>query len=175
MRQDAGEVEAAGVERARAVVASADLVLWLADGSAADPMLPCPASGLVIPVLCKADLAAERGWGEHPDFGDAVVVSALDGRGMPALQRAIVVALTELSEAQLAGSNAVLTRERHAANLLLAADNLRSAAQTLADALPLELAAADLRDASEMLARVTGEIAPEHVLQSIFSRFCIGK
>jgi tRNA modification GTPase len=39
----------------------------------------------------------------------------------------------------------------------------------------LELVAADLRHSLQFLGEVTGETAPDEVLDLIFNRFCIGK
>ena len=40
---------------------------------------------------------------------------------------------------------------------------------------PLELLAADLRDAALALDELTGTIVPDDVLDAVFSQFCIGK
>ena len=41
--------------------------------------------------------------------------------------------------------------------------------------LPADLVSEDLRDAIHHLSSVTGEITTDTILQTIFSRFCIGK
>ena len=46
---------------------------------------------------------------------------------------------------------------------------------TVGEGLSLEFPAADVREAMLALAELTGEIAPEEVLNSIFGSFCIGK
>ncbi len=46
---------------------------------------------------------------------------------------------------------------------------------TLADGLPLDFVAIDLRAALEALGEITGETATADLLDRIFAEFCIGK
>ena len=55
------------------------------------------------------------------------------------------------------------TQKQHASAL--------SSAETASN----ELVAFDIREASESLALITGEVTSEEILNHIFSRFCIGK
>jgi tRNA modification GTPase len=64
-----------------------------------------------------------------------------------------------------------LTRFRHRAALLEAADHLDAAER--AD-LP-ELRGEDLRLAMRALGRITGHVGVEDILDTVFSKFCIGK
>ena len=73
------------------------------------------------------------------------------------------------------GWQVVITRDRHAAALLTASEHAIRGADALRRGELLELCAADLRDAADALAEITGEIAPDDVLETIFSQFCIGK
>jgi len=57
-----------------------------------------------------------------------------------------------------------------------ALEALRRVQSGLATQLPTDLVAQDLRDCLAALAEITGgEITTEETLQTIFSRFCIGK
>jgi tRNA modification GTPase len=69
----------------------------------------------------------------------------------------------------------VVSRERHAAALRDGADSLQRASEILSAGEPLELVAADLRDAVYALDEITGPMTPDDVLGYIFSQFCIGK
>jgi tRNA modification GTPase len=64
-----------------------------------------------------------------------------------------------------------LTRARHRAALLAAREHLEAAER--AD-LP-ELRGEDLRLAMRELGRITGHVGVEDILDTVFSRFCIGK
>ena len=45
----------------------------------------------------------------------------------------------------------------------------------LQTSLPGDLLAQDIREAMHYIGEITGEITPADLLQTIFSRFCIGK
>jgi tRNA modification GTPase len=64
-----------------------------------------------------------------------------------------------------------LTRSRHRAALLAAAEHLDAAERA---ELP-ELRGEDLRLAMRALGRITGHVGVEDILDTVFSRFCIGK
>ncbi|HYH63915.1 MAG TPA: GTPase, partial [Urbifossiella sp.] len=87
--RDAAGLEAEGIDKARARLATADVVLWVMDASVADLEYPDDATREAgrraqwVPVLNKFDLVAE-GW--PPDYPlDAPQVSARTGDGIPHL------------------------------------------------------------------------------------------
>ena len=81
--------------------------------------------------------------------------------------------LGERVAADLTGSDfPAATRARHAALLSEAQRNLGRALEVLSEP---ELAAEDVRRAAGALARVTGRIGAEDVLDRVFASFCIGK
>lgn len=100
-------------------------------------------------------------------------LAARSGSGLPELRKALVtrLALPELSPSSLVVSNA-----RHHALLKQAAAQLALVRQGLAEGLPTDLLAPDLRLAISALGEVTGgEITSDAVLHHIFAHFCIGK
>lgn len=100
-------------------------------------------------------------------------LAARMGSGLPELRKALVtrLALPELSPSSLVVSNA-----RHHALLKQAATQLALVRQGLAEGLPTDLLAPDLRLAISALGEVTGgEITSDTVLHHIFAHFCIGK
>ena len=100
-------------------------------------------------------------------------LAARTGSGLPELRKALVtrLALPELSPSSLVVSNA-----RHHALLKQAAAQLALVRQGLAESLPTDLLAPDLRLAISALGEVTGgEITSDAVLHHIFAHFCIGK
>ena len=100
-------------------------------------------------------------------------LAARMGSGLPELRKALVarLALPELSPSSLVVSNA-----RHHALLKQAAAQLALVRQGLAEGLPTDLLAPDLRLAISALGEVTGgEITSDTVLHHIFAHFCIGK
>ena len=165
LRDTAEAIEAEGVRRARVRASTADLVLLLLDGSAADPFAGLPEgtrSDLV--VFNKSDLP----W---PAKRDGLSLSLKTGAGMDAM----IDVLTAKVRERLEGPNeaTVLTRARHRHAL---EDAARSLEHALAppDEQP-ELLAEDLRLALRSIGRITGRVDIEELLDVVFRDFCIGK
>ena len=130
-----------------------------------------------IMVLTKADLA-DRGMTLAATFGrDAVVTSAVDGRGLQALRAAIALRLGERE----ANRSLAEAQARHRAAFADAVGRIQEARSLLADARPgegpsePELVAACLRGSLEALESIAGRFEPDEVLGRIFASFCIGK
>ena len=178
VRDTADPVEAQGTARARAEAAHADVVLWLQDGAAPPCTLPDPGAGdslpVVLDVCSKADQGAHPQVAAQPRWQAALRVSAHPGQGVAALQAAVVAAVRALAEPGRTNGVAI-TRERHAEGLRQASEALLRAGDALGEGLPLELVAADVRDAADALGEMTGAVVADDVLAAVFSRFCIGK
>jgi tRNA modification GTPase len=170
LRSTSDAIEAEGVRRARVWAAEADLRLWVIDGtqatSAEDQFADLVQDG-DWRVLNKADLGSV-------DEGEGV----LETFRLSAKAENEVVSFRQALEArvqrELSGSEfPAATRLRHA-------ERLREARAFLFQALgvvdrEVELAAEDVRLAARSLAKVTGRIDSEDVLDRVFSSFCIGK
>lgn len=166
-------IEAEGVRRARAWAEGADLRLWAVDQSASGGWRQ--AYGLARPgdllVLTKADLAAGADRAEAAAVGlQTLAISTLApddvGKVRAALEQRVVEALG-------GGETPLATRIRHGESLREAHARLGRALEELEPA--VELAAEDVRLAARALARVTGRIGAEDILDVVFSSFCIGK
>lgn len=160
LREAADAIERIGVDRVLGRVGSADLFLWLSPGGEAPPEDLAPEVDRLL-VASKADLTpAPSGW-----FG----ISAISGAGLEAL----LCEISARAKARLGdGAGALLIRERHRAALTDASTALSDA---LGDEKDLEFIAEDLRSAARALGRIVGAVDVEHVLDAVFSRFCIGK
>ena len=73
------------------------------------------------------------------------------------------------------GGRGWAVNERQAEALMRARESLMHARQSVADGLFLDLWTIDLRSAVIALGEVCGSDVAEEVLDTIFSRFCIGK
>jgi tRNA modification GTPase len=165
-------IEQQGVDRARAQVQTADLILEVVDGS-------CPSvlrlseeeigSRHHILVINKSDL------GEHPDWKDAggVNVSCLKRGGVEALVKTIAHELS--MGAGEWGGHAVAINARHQACLKRAQSALVAAEQTLLSGAGAEFISMDLREAMDAIGEIAGRIDTEELLGEIFGSFCIGK
>ncbi|MFA6147961.1 MAG: tRNA uridine-5-carboxymethylaminomethyl(34) synthesis GTPase MnmE [bacterium] len=180
LRETADPVEREGVRRSREIVASADLVLFVLDGSREASAGDRSAYGEIaslphLVVRNKSDLPAA---GEGSGFDGAgkrgaVRLSAKTGEGIGELATAVA---RELVPAEGAiRTQAPLTRARQRLAVEQARSALSRAKAAAAEGLPLEFPAADVREAAGALAELLGEVAPEEVLDAIFGEFCVGK
>ena len=80
-----------------------------------------------------------------------------------------------LEHRDLDGGSLLVTSTRHRDALQKAREHVQQALEALDMGLTGDLLAIDLRAALHDLGTVTGEITNEDLLDSIFSRFCIGK
>lgn len=97
-------------------------------------------------------------------------ISAKQGIGLEELRSKLSTCKSDFD------ANATLvTNLRHYEALRNALESLKSVKQSLADNIPTDLVAQDLRIALHHLGTITGEVTTDEVLGTIFSRFCIGK
>lgn len=168
-------IERLGVERARASIARADLVLLVLDASEGitpeDEMLWNElAMREPIVVINKCDI-------ERQGFrvqGSAFRVSALTGEGIGELEDVIARRIFAGNVAPI-GSEAMITRLRHKQALEQCAAAVERALDTINQGLPADFVSIDVRDALLALAEITGENVTDEVINLIFSEFCIGK
>jgi tRNA modification GTPase len=179
LRESTDPVEREGMARTERCLREADLILELFDGHEPPP----PPSGRVlfpdhavhVRVLNKADLGLHPGW--ETAFADdtpdtvTVAVSCRTGAGLDTLRATMAARLPGLS----GGDDLVSVNARHARALDQAGVALGEAALRLEQESPLELAAADLRDALGHLDLILGKTDVEEILDVVFGTFCIGK
>ena len=158
LRETDDVVESIGIERALQRAGQSDLRLFLLDGGAVPLIAPEPDD---IIVHGKADLGAVSGF----------AVSGKTGLGLDRL-------ISEVSDrlSQRAEGAGVMTRERHRHAIRQAFEALESARdEVLRGSDRSELAAESLRQAVWSLESLLGRVDVEHLLDEIFSSFCIGK
>jgi tRNA modification GTPase len=184
--ESADPVERLGVERSRAALAGADLALLVLDSSA--PLTPddeqIAALTLEKPTLLvwsKADSLDEPERAAlpalpfaHTHLLGSVCTSAVTSSGIDDLAQAVAQALLG-GGALSTGGHHLVTNPRHRDALSRAAAYLRVVVESCASGLPPDLVAGDLTGALNALGEITGEVVGEDLLDTIFSRFCIGK
>lgn len=162
-------VEQAGVARARAAVAAADVVVVLAPPGV--PFLAAATTAPCLRVRSKGDLASAGAGVDHVDCAD-LVVSAARGTGLDAL-RARLAAL--LSAVGVDDAEAVVQTARQERALQDAQAAVVAALVAVDDDAPDEVTCSELRRAARALDAVLGRDIDVDVLDLVFSRFCIGK
>ncbi len=155
LRDAQDEIEAIGVDLARRRAEAADMRVIMKSSSEDEPAIP-PRDGDIV-VVSKSDIVPG-------DF------SALTGEGISHL----IDRITTVLERQTAGAGVVI-RERQARAVVEAASSLGIARDRLRTANGVDLTAEDLRHAIRSLDSLVGRVDVEHVLDEIFSSFCIGK
>jgi len=175
-------VEREGMARARAVVARADVVVALVDGSApwspGDAAVAAAVAGWrTVWVVSKADLPRRLCLEEAPGGAlagaAAIAVSAQEGMGLQTLREAVTQQWSQAARG--GGEEVVLTRQRHREALLRACEGAEAGRQALAGEEPPECAAAALHGSLGALGELLGRDVGDDVLDAIFSEFCIGK
>lgn len=178
IRRTEDQVETIGVERARARLRTASLVLAVLDGSRPlteeDRELLREISGR--PAVCLVnksdcppafDPQVVREWAK-----EVVVISAKTGEGLLALTQA-VERLTGV--AAIDGSEALLgtVRQRDAVSRCLRC--VEEALQAARDGMTPDVITVSVEDAVSVLLELTGERVNEAVVNEVFARFCVGK
>jgi len=165
IRESDDPIEQQGIERARAVQASCDVIITVYDGSQHIEQITQTKPNELM-VLNKLDCL-------HPDNQNLIVdvqMSAKTGEGLNQLKQQIT-ALVSMDEI---GEDTFTARQRHIEQLKLTQQHVASAEQHLSDNIG-ELAAEELRLAQQALNAITGEFTSDDLLGEIFSSFCIGK
>lgn len=182
LRDSADPVERIGIERARAEIASADVVILVqdltdprriewGDRSIADREPELVALNKVdrVDEVDEADTDANSA---IPNQRSILRISAVRGDGLAELEKAI-------HEKLLAGAgegDAVLAVNlRQAGQLGAAAAAIVQARASFASGAASELVMVDMREALDSLGSILGRDTGEAILDKIFSSFCLGK
>ncbi|MEQ8821506.1 MAG: tRNA uridine-5-carboxymethylaminomethyl(34) synthesis GTPase MnmE [Sumerlaeia bacterium] len=180
LREGAGEIEAIGIARTREELASADLVLFLADCTevlgATRREYDLTRAIPHIVVANKADagdaLALESEL-KLPARRAFVALSVATRAGFEDLEAALI---REVAHAASGEQGALVTNRRHVRALETALEALRGSLEGLASDLSAEFVVVDLTEAIAQLDAITGRQGlDEDVLDQIFSTFCLGK
>jgi tRNA modification GTPase len=156
LRATEDAVEAIGVARATALAEAADVLVWLGEADVA------PDHPRLIRVHAQSDRRERRLAPEG-----AIAVSSLTGEGLSALLEDVAIRVTNL----LPTEGAIVLNRRQAALVQEAGQALELAI----GADDLVIFAESLRLARSAFDRLTGRAGVEDVLDSLFSRFCLGK
>ena len=166
LRATAGGVEKEGMRRARLAAEAADLVLVLEDTH--DPVT-VELAGIeptrLLRVGTKADLPVSPAVAAHD-----CRISVRTENGLDTL---IGMVETRVRDAAGVAAGALPNRQRHREYIEKCLGHLQLVIG--AHETPLELRAEELRQASDMLGRLTGQVDVEDLLDAIFREFCIGK
>ncbi|MCX6141020.1 MAG: tRNA uridine-5-carboxymethylaminomethyl(34) synthesis GTPase MnmE [Candidatus Kapabacteria bacterium] len=176
LRSTEDQVELQGIALTTSLIEQSDLIMVVNDASlgrdhSVSLLMDLKGRFTDIPTVTiqnKIDLIP--GYDANLDTDD-IVCSAQTGKGLDGLRGYLLEAV----RVSTSGVSDVLINARQAHLLRSAAESLRSARSGVEGGLTGDLLAVDIRSAIRLLGDIAGESWNPDVLESVFSRFCIGK
>ncbi len=166
MQKSSDVIVQEGVRRAMGAAATADVTVFVADASRE---WTWQATGRAdIKIMNKCDLLDKRT--AIPDM--FIPVSALSGEGVDGFLAAMAQYLGDTPAGE---EGALVIRERHRQLLDQTRSHLLRGRALLGEEAKLDLVALEWRQAWSALGEILGMGDVEHILDRIFSEFCIGK
>lgn len=175
LRDTDDEVERLGVERSRAAMSKAELVIAVVDGSGEitdedrEVIAQAEAAPKGIVVLSKRDIAEPDA--EITTALPVVSLSSVTGDGMDELERVIAeqFPLPEVPAGE------ILTNVRQADAVKRAIEYMRSALDAMRAGMTPDIVLTETEGAMSALGELSGRTVREDVTNRIFQRFCVGK
>ena len=175
IRDTDDEVERLGVERSRAAMSEAELVIAVVDGSGEitdedrEVIAQAEAASKGIVVLSKRDIAEPDA--EITTALPVVSLSSVTGDGMDELERVIAerFPLPEVPAGE------ILTNVRQADAVKRAIEYMRSALDAMRAGMTPDIVLTEAEGAMSALGELSGRTVREDVTNRIFQRFCVGK
>lgn len=175
IRDTDDEVERLGVERSRAAMSKAELVIAVVDGSGEitdedrEVIAQAEAAPKGIVVLSKLDIAEPDA--EITTALPVVSLSSVTGDGMDELERVIAeqFPLPEVPAGE------ILTNVRQADAVKRAIEYMRSALDAMRAGMTPDIVLTETEGAMSALGELSGRTVREDVTNRIFQRFCVGK
>jgi tRNA modification GTPase len=171
------EIEQLGIARSFAKAKSAQVILLLCDATTTsakdyqtfekEVLSESGVSQIIIRVINKMDQVADRLWGD-----DCVYISAKQGVGIDEL-KVKIAELTQVSA--IKSSNTIVTNARHHRALCQALTCLQEIQLGMNNGVTADFLAVDIRKTLYHLGEIVGQVQADDLLNSIFSKFCIGK
>jgi tRNA modification GTPase len=109
---------------------------------------------------------------EFVEFRDIIFISAKEHKHIDQLKQRL---LKLFDSRTIDATDTIVTNARHANSLRNAENALRKVREALDRHVAGDLLALDIRYALDELGMITGQVTNEDLLDSIFTRFCIGK
>ena len=169
IRTTEDRLEQLGIDRSCRAIENANIILHIV--SAENPIfapITVASNQHYIRVINKIDRVIS-----NVDLDPAAIqISAKENLGIESL-RSTIRQTTDTT--QLGAGSIVVSNMRHYSALKSASDALADARQSMHANIPSDLLAEEIRRIIHHLGEITGEITTTDILQTIFSKFCIGK
>ena len=180
LRDTDSEIERIGIERSHKAIGKAEIVIWMFDSTTPPPTekdFETAMAGAdienkhVVFVGNKIDKSFKELSKSTLHGYPLIYISAKEHRNIEQLTEF----LKKCCDINQLNDNALLTNVRHYDNLLQVRELVTAIENALAAALPVDIVAIDVRAALEAIGGITGAVANDEILNTVFGRFCIGK
>jgi tRNA modification GTPase len=173
LRESTDTIEQIGVGKTKESMRKAELLVYLFDLRCTSPaelaaelkLLPTMEQTILVANKAEETTQMQEDWPENTIF-----ISAKTKKIEPLMQE-----LERVASHYELGNETVVNNVRHADALGKSSEALQKVLSGLDTGLTSDLVALDIRNALYQLGLITGEVTNDEVLDSIFTRFCIGK
>jgi tRNA modification GTPase len=182
IRTTSDVVEKIGVNKAFDAIKKSAIIIYLFDAheissgdlkNELEMLTGYVGSSQLVIVANKIDVENENDLrSEFSEYPGIIYISAKEHKGIEALKHNLVKLFDTRT---VDATDTIVTNARHANSLRNAQKALMKVEQGLSHNIAGDLLALDIRYALEELGMITGEVSSEDLLESIFTRFCIGK
>lgn len=181
IRETKDKIEAIGVKRAIDLIEDADLIIAIFDQSKKldeedEKILELVKNKKTIILLNKCDLSEKNK--ETTSYMSKINKTVIEAsmktkKGIEELYSSIVK-MFQFGEIEI-GKDIILTNIRHKNQIHKAQESIEKAIDAVKCGMPIDIIAVQIKQALEDLGSITGDNVSEDIIQSIFSKFCLGK
>jgi tRNA modification GTPase len=181
IRETVDVVEKIGVERTKAAMVEAEVIIFVIDASM--PLTQEDYDILELIKNKKVIVAANKiDKGVHEDVNKLVNYFSRENILEMSVKQKTGIEEIEVKIKELVyhgqasvSKNKMVTNIRHKDLLDKALDGVSRAINGLEDGVPIDLLSVDIKEAWRRLGQITGDVVEEDIINEIFSKFCIGK
>ncbi|AIO18252.1 tRNA modification GTPase MnmE [Candidatus Izimaplasma bacterium HR1] len=174
IRESSDVVEKIGIDKAKASIKEAELILFVLDNNQAltnedEQLLKLTEHKKRIIIINKKDLQNEL---TH-SFENSISISALHKQGIEDLEE-LIRKMFLSGEINLTDQTYV-SNARHIAKLTETLNALKEGVASISDQMPVDMVEIDLKNAWLLLGEIIGDTSSTSLLDELFSKFCLGK
>lgn len=180
IRETEDVIEQIGVKKSKEYIASADLIIYIIDGSISldendHEIISMIRDKKVVVLVNKSDLNQAVQIGSLYEIMDfpIISVSVKHMEGLKDLEQKIKDLF--FNGEITCNAEKLITNMRQKESLMHAKDSLLQVENSIENQMPEDFFSIDLRSACDSLGEITGESVAEDLVNEIFSKFCMGK
>lgn len=175
LRQAGEEIEMEGIRRTGQLMAAADVIVYLLDASetsVSEALRQKERAEADYPAVEKVFVWNKTDLSDTPAPEGFIGLSVATAEGFAGLSHTLALMLQ--AGVDVNAQTVVQSPRQHQA-LVLCVQALDRALEMARDGVGLDAIAVELKEASDQLGFICGELTGDDILEQIFSRFCVGK